>query len=440
MKQGESSLPMLSGFGNTHTSEALTGALPERQNSPRRPPKGLYAEQLNATPFTMRRAQNRKSWMYRIRPSVVQSHLEPVVRTDVCGTFGGAHVSPNLTRWHALPIPPSDQPTDWLDGLKTFGGCGSPEMCRGIAIHLYAANQSMKDRAFYDADGDLLIVPELGALRLTTEHGRLTVAPGEVVLVGRGIKFSVALEGPGARGFVLEVYDGPLQLPERGLIGANGLADERHFLAPSAWFEDRKAPGFEIFAKHAGRLFRSTTNHSPFDVVAWHGNHVPYKYDLASFNTYGSVTWDHPDPSILTVLTCPMDERGRSAADFAVFAGRWDVAEHTLRPPFYHRNAATEFNGVIRTPEPSAGFEKGSFYLSPTLTPHGINAASYDRCQQMTDDEAELPHRIPDESLWIMFESAYTIRLTDWAHSVAPKDEAFGELFADMKTYFDPNA
>jgi len=436
----EIDLEMMSGFGNAHASEALPGSLPERQNSPHHAPKGLYAEQLNATPFTMRRALNRRTWMYRIRPSVTQSRLDPVRDALFTGAFESAQVSPNLARWHALPIPPADQSTDWLDGLMTFGGCGSPDTCRGFAIHLYAANTSMTDRAFYNSDGDLLLVPEVGALLLTTELGRLTVAPGEIAIIGRGIKFSVALLEPGARGFVLEVYDGPLRLPERGMMGANGLADERHFFAPTAWYEDREAPGYELMVKHGGHLFRGTLDHSPFDVVAWHGNHAPFKYNLAHFNTYGSVTWDHPDPSILTLLTCPMDEQGRSAVDFAVFAGRWDVAEHTFRPPFYHRNAATEFNAILRTPEEYAGFEKGSCYLSPTMTPHGINAASYARYQEMSDEQAAKPHRIPDESLWIMFESAYTIRLTDWARNQAPLDPSFGALFSGMKKYFDPTS
>ncbi|HWN67275.1 MAG TPA: iron-containing alcohol dehydrogenase, partial [Haliangium sp.] len=308
-------LSYLAGFARALQSEALPGALPRTQNSPRPAPYGLYCESINGTAFTVRRVENRRTWLYRIRPSLVQSRLEPVAQRRIAGRFDGAFIAPNLMRWRPLPLPPAEQPTDFLDGLATLAGAGDPDLRSGLAIHLYAANADMRDRCFYDADGDLLLVPELGALRIRTELGWLHVRPGELAIMPRGIKFSVELPDGVGRGVALELYGNGFRLPERGLIGANGLADERHFLAPVAAYEDRACPGYEILAKHGGQIFRATIGHVPYDVVAWHGNHVPCKYDLAHFNAMGSVSFDHPDPSILTVLTCPLDDHGNNLAD-----------------------------------------------------------------------------------------------------------------------------
>jgi homogentisate 1,2-dioxygenase len=250
----------------------------------------------------------------------------------------------------------------------------------------------------------------------------------------RGIKFSVELPDGAARGVALELYGKGFRLPERGLIGANGLADERHFLAPVAAYEDRACPGYEILAKHGGQLFRATIDHVPYDVVAWHGNHVPCKYDLAHFNTMGSVSFDHPDPSILTVLTCPLDDHGNNLADVIVFPGRWEVAEHTFRPPYYHRNVATEFSYVVALPEPYAGFEKGAYFLSPSMTPHGISGRAHRQALE-TDDT---PRRLPDGSIWVMFETALGLRLTAWAMASGNRDDTYHDLWADMPATFRP--
>ena len=427
-------LPYLAGFARVMQSEALPGALPRAQNSPRPAPYGLYCESINGTAFTVRRAENRRTWLYRIRPSLVQSRLEPVVQQRIVGRFDGALVAPNLTRWRPLPLPAADRPTDFVDGLATLAGAGDPDLRAGLAIHLYAANADMRDRCFYDADGDLLLAPELGALRIRTELGWLRVRPGELAILPRGIKFSVELPDGASRGVVLELYGHGFRLPERGPIGANGLADERHFLTPVAAYEDRACPGYEILAKHGGQLFRATIGHVPYDVVAWHGNHVPCKYDLAHFNAMGSVSFDHPDPSILTVLTCPLDDHGNNLADVIVFPGRWEVAEHTFRPPYYHRNVATEFSYIVAMPAAYAGFDQGAYFLTPSMTPHGISGGSHRQALAARDE----PRRLPDESLWLMFETVMGLRLTAWAMSSGNRDESYHDLWTDMPVTFCP--
>ncbi|WP_428268499.1 homogentisate 1,2-dioxygenase [Haliangium sp.] len=426
----------MAGFGSAMQTEALPGALPRSQNSPRRAPYGLYAECLNGTPFTQRRAENRRAWMYRIRPSLMQSRMQPVAQSHIVGRFDGARVVPDLVRWKPLPIPDGGHRVDFLDGLRTIGGAGDPDLRSGLAIHAYAANADMSDRCFCDADGDLLIVPERGAMRVQTEYGWLAVRPGEIVVIQRGMKFSVALPEGVGRGWVLEIFGAHFRLPERGPIGANGLADERHFSSPVAAFEDRACPGYEVMVKHGGELFRCTREHSPYDVVAWHGNYAPYKYDLAMFNTMGTVSFDHPDPSILTVLTSPLDDHGANLADFAVFPGRWDVAEHSFRPPYYHRNIATEFNGIVKIDEPYLGFDQGVCFLTPAMTPHGISGKGYLGAIEDSGAGSDQPRRLSDDSLWIMFESALGIRLTAWAMDNGHVDEGYHELWKDMPVTF----
>jgi homogentisate 1,2-dioxygenase len=419
------------GFGSTLESEALPGALPRSQNSPQRCPYGLYPELLSGTPFTVRRAQNRRSWLYKIRPSLTHGDFIPLGARRFCHDF--LESAPNKLRWRPLALPGADQRVDWLDGTVTLGGWGQPGEL-GYAIHLYAANAPMQERCFIDADGDLLLVPQHGTLDCRTEFGRISVAPGEVLLLGRGMKISIAPETGGARGYALEVFGRSLELPERGLIGSNGLAEARHFLAPVAWFEDKDSSGYEVVTKFDGALYAATQTHSPFDVVAWHGNYAPYKYDLAMFNALGTVTFDHPDPSLFTVLTSPYDDHGRSIADFVVFPPRWQVAEHSFRPPFHHRNAATELNGILRNSDSSQGFEPGCAFLTPLLTAHGISTKGY----EAELERPEAPARIPEDSLWFMFESSLPFRLTSWALQTPLLDRSFAELFTGVKKRFDP--
>jgi homogentisate 1,2-dioxygenase len=415
-------------------SEALPGALPRTQNAPRKSPMGLYPELVSGVPFTTRRAENTRLWLYKIRPSTMHGQLVRQPPGPFTTTFGAA--DPNRIRWKPLPIP--REPVDFLDGLRTLGGQGDPAGGPGYAVHLYAASASMGDRCFTNADGDMLIVPQEGVHLVRTECGVLRVSPGEILLLPRGLKITVDLPEGRGRGYVCEVWGNRFRLPERGPIGSNGLADNRHFVAPDAAYEDRAAPGYRVVVKLGGVLWAGTQDVSPYDVVAWHGNHVPYRYDLSLFNAMGSVTFDHPDPSIHTVLTAPLDDHGRALADFVCFRGRWNVIEHSLRPPFLHRNAATEVNGVIRVESVDSGYEPGCCFVTPVLIGHGIATSSYEHILAMPDEAAEKPHRIPDSSLWIMFESALPFRLTQWAEETEHRDRDFARHFEGAKSHFVP--
>ncbi len=424
------------GLGSSHESEALPGALPRTQNTPRPAPYGLYPELLSGTPFTVKSAQSSRVWMYRVRPSFSHAPYRPLPSARFGSPLGD--VEPVRTRWAPLPIPDAPARVDFLDGLATLGGYGD-SAGPGYVVNLYAANADMVDRAFSSADGDLLIVPQQGTLDVRTELGFLRVPPGSILVVPRGLKFAVGLPDGSARGWMTEVFGPRFRLPERGPIGSNGLADARHFRAPTAAWEDRLCPdGFELVHKLGGRLYAATQEHSPFDVVAWHGQHVPVSYDLMLFNAMGTATWDHPDPSIHTVLTAPLDDHGRAVVDFVAFRGRWDVAEHSFRPPYMHRNAASEINGVISDPKPGQGYDPGCTFVSPLLTAHGISTASYDEVLEMPDDQHEGPKRLPDASLWIMFESALPFRFSEWARTTPLLDRDFLALFDGMRSRFDP--
>jgi homogentisate 1,2-dioxygenase len=428
--------PTQAGFGATLQSEALANALPHQQNAPRRAPYGLFPELLNGTPFTVRSAENSRVWMYRVRPSFSHTVLTPLPSARFAAPL--EDVDPNRTRWRPLPIPDASERVDFLDGLVTLGGAGGASPGPGYAVHLYAANADMTDRSFSDADGDVLVVPQTGGLDCRTELGWLRVLPGSVLLLPRALRFAMGLPDGHARGWVLEVFGRRLRLPERGLIGSNGLADARHFVAPVASYEDRACPGgFQIVTKLGGRLHGATQEHSPFDVVAWHGNHVPFAYDLALFSAMGSVRYDHPDPSILTVLTAPLDDHGRAIADFVIFPGRWEAFEG-FRPPFMHRNAASEVNMVVRTPSPESGYDPGCTFLSPLLTPHGVAASTYDRVLATPEDVVDPPRRGSDGSLWVMVESALPFHSTAWARETPLVDREFLRLFEGVRTWFDP--
>ncbi|CAN5898301.1 hypothetical protein BH11MYX4_BH11MYX4_36890 [soil metagenome] len=433
--RGPAELSVQPGFGGTHDSEALPGALPRRQNAPRIAPYGLYPELLNGTPFTVRSAESSRVWLYRIRASFSHDAFTPLPAGHFLSPLTA--VEANRTRWKPQPIPAGR--VDFLDGLATLGGAGDPTSGPGYGVHLYAASADMTDRCFSSADGDLLIVPQTGTLECRTELGWLRVSPGSILVIPRSLKFAIGVPDGAARGWMIEVYGKRLRLPERGLIGSNGLADARHFVAPTAAFEDRVCPaGFQNVAKIGGQLFAATQAHSPFDVVAWHGNHLPYTYDLSLFCPLGSVKFDHQDPSIFTVLTAPLDEHGRAIIDFVIFPGRWDVLEHSFRPPFMHRNAASEINGIVRTPSGERGYDPGVTFLSPLLTAHGVATATYDHVLALSEEEAEGPRRLPDESLWIMFESALPFRSSAWARETPLVDADFLKMFEGMRSRFDP--
>ncbi|HEY1260308.1 MAG TPA: homogentisate 1,2-dioxygenase [Stellaceae bacterium] len=398
------------GFGGEAASEAVAGALPEGQNAPQRHPLGLYTEQISGTPFTAPRAENRRAWLYRIRPSAAHP---PFRRIDNgllrSAPFDEAEPPPNRLRWDPLPFP--DKPSDFIDGLVTIGGNGDAGFNCGIAVHVYRANVSMERRAFYDADGELLIVPQQGRLDLVTEFGVVGIGPGEVALIPRGIKFRVALPDQKARGYVCENYGQLFRLPELGPIGANGLAHARDFLTPAAAYEDKDRE-FEIVVKFAGNLWATTLDHSPFDVVAWRGNYAPVKYDLARFNAMGSVGFDHPDPSIFTVLTAPSEVPGTANCDFVIFPPRWVVAEHTFRPPWFHRNVMNEFMGLVHGvyDAKAAGFVPGGMSLHNCMAAHGPDAATFEKASA-----AELTPQKIEGTLAVMFETRFPIRPSRFA-------------------------
>ncbi len=404
------------GFLNHFSSEAVPGALPIGRNSPQRPAFGLYAEQFSSTAFTAPRHENRRSWLYRMRPAAAHAPFTPYAGPMQLRSapFGEAPPSPNRLRWDPLPLP--DAPTEWIDGLVSFCGNGDVGTGAGIAVHLYAANASMDRRAVQFSDGELLLVPQLGALRIVTELGRMDVPPGHIGLIPRGMRFRVELDGP-ARGYACENYGAPFELPGLGPIGSNGLASPRDFETPVAWFEDRDEK-FELIQKFQGALWRTTLDHSPFDVVAWHGNSAPCRYDLARFNTIGTVSFDHPDPSIFTVLTSASDQAGTANCDFAIFPPRWMVGEDTFRPPWFHRNVMSEFMGLVRgeydakeaAKSGQGGFEPGGASLHNQMAGHGPDVASTAKAMAASLVPVKL-----DDTLAFMFESRWVLRPTAWA-------------------------
>jgi len=400
-----------SGFGNSFETESEKGALPIGRNNPQVAPLGLYAEQLSGSAFTAPGAENQRVWLYRILPSIVQGpykrFTDGLLRS---GPFVEIAAPPDQLRWSALPIP--DAPTDFIQGLRTFCGNGSPDARSGSAVHLYVANRSMTDCCFYDADGDLLLVPQQGRLLIVTELGRLELEPQEICVIPRGIKFQVLLVDASARGYVCENYGEHFQLPYRGPIGANGLANQRDFLAPVAWYEEVRKP-YQMIAKFDGHLWTATLDHSPFDVVAWHGNYVPYKYDLRRFNTINTLSFDHPDPSIFTVLTSPSGRSGTANVDFVIFPPRWMVAEQTFRPPYFHRNIMSEYMGLIHgvyDAKPAGGFEPGGGSLHNCMSAHGPEAAAFAAASQQ-----ELKPVYLADTLAFMFESSLVYRPTKHA-------------------------
>jgi len=420
------------GFGNEFATEAEPGALPHGQNSPQKALLGLYTEQLSGTAFTAPRHLNRRTWTYRIRPSVMHKPYVRIANKLICSTpFDGVETTPSQLRWDPIALP--DQPTDFIDGLTTLAGNGDLTMHSGVAIHLYAANKSMTDRFFYSADSEFLFVPQLGAIVLHTELGTLAIAPGEIAIVPRGIKYRVELLDKAARGYVLENYGQTLRLPELGPIGANGLASSRDFLTPVAAYDDRDGARFEVVAKFQGNLWSSEFDHSPIDVVAWHGNYAPCKYDLALFQCINSVSFDHPDPSIYTVLTSPSELPGTANVDFAIFPPRWLVAEHTFRPPWFHRNFMNEFMGLV-TGEYDAkaeGFVPGGASLHNCMSGHGPDAETFDRASKSDLKPVKL-----DGTLAFMFETRFVARPTNFAMDSAMRQHEYYTCWQNLKKNF----
>ena len=430
-----SKLKYQTGFGNHFESEALAGALVTRGNSPQKVPFGLYAEQLSGTAFTSPRHTNLYSWLYRIRPSVVHGEFTAVNQPELSGTpFATEFTPPSQLRWDPMPYP--QQPCHFIEGLKTFAGNGSIETQAGSAIHLYCANRSMQDEFFSNADGDFLILPQEGKLLFKTEFGSLDVAPGEIVVIQRGIKFQVHLLEDKARGYICENFGAPFRLPELGVIGANGLALPRDFQTPVAAYETREGQ-FKLLTKFQGKLWQASIQHSPLDVVAWHGTYAPYKYDLHRFNTMNSVSYDHPDPSIFTVLTSPSSREGVANLDFVIFPERWMVARDTFRPPYYHRNIMSEYMGLIygTYDAKETGFQPGGGSLHNCMSAHGPDADAYYKAIG-----TQLKPEYYAQTLAFMFESSSVWQLTPFAYQAAFRQKNYTACWEGLHAHFQQQA
>ncbi len=421
-----------SGFGNEFATEAVAGTLPIGRNSPQRVAHGLYAEQLSGTAFTAPRHANRRSWLYRIRPAAMHGTFEPFVQAAFHNAFGDGPVTPDQLRWSPLPLP--ERPTDFVEGLFTMAGNGSPAAQHGVGIHLYTANRDMQGRWFYDADGELLIVPQQGRLHIETELGVLGVEPQEIVVIPRGMRFRVALPDGVARGYVCENFGALLKLPDLGPLGSNGLANPRDFLVPLAAYEDVEGE-FELIAKFQGHLWRASIGHSPCDVVGWHGNYAPCKYDLRRFNTIGSISYDHPDPSIFLVLHSAGEQEGVSNMDFVIFPPRILAAQDTFRPPWFHRNVASEFMGLIHGAydAKAEGFAPGGCSLHNSFTGHGPDAATFDKA---SGADTTKPDYIAD-TMAFMFETRAVIRPTAQALAAAHRQRDYQACWTGLRKHFD---
>ncbi len=399
------------GFGSHWQSEALKGALPKGQNSPQKPPFGLYAEQLSGSAFTRARHQNFRSWLYRILPSAVHAPFQGVPHSGLTLTANEASPSPAQMRWDPLADPVTN--TDFILGIKTLLVNGSPLAHQGGAIHLYAANADMGNRYFYSADGEWLIVPYEGDCELFTEFGKLSLSPGEIVVIPRGVRFKVTLDSPQIKGYICENFGSPFTLPDLGPIGSNGLANPKDFLIPHAAFEQKQEECW-LLAKFDSKLWQAKLNHSPLNVVAWHGNYAPYKYDLRAFNTINTVSYDHCDPSIFTVLTSQSAMPGIANMDFVIFPERWMVAENTFRPPYYHRNVMSEYMGLIygAYDAKGEGFVAGGGSLHNMMSGHGPDKDAFEQGTNVT----LLPEK-QTNTLAFMFESCLPWSLTPFAKS-----------------------
>jgi homogentisate 1,2-dioxygenase len=424
----------MTGFGNEFATEAVAGALPVGRNSPQRVAHGLYAEQLSGTAFTAPRSHNRRSWLYRIRPAAMHGPFEPFAQPRLHNDFGDGPVTPDQLRWNPLPLPQGETAgRDFIEGLYTMAGNGAPAAQHGVGIHLYAADRDMAGRFFYDADGELLIVPQLGRLRIATELGVLEVEPQEIAVVPRGIRFRVELPDGPSRGYVCENFGALLRLPDLGPIGSNGLANPRDFLTPQAAYEDSEGD-FELVAKFQGHLWRAAIDHSPLDVVAWHGNYAPYKYDLRRFNAIGSISFDHPDPSIFLVLHSPSDTPGTSNLDFVIFPPRILAMRDTFRPPWFHRNIASEFMGLVHGAydAKAEGFAPGGCSLHNSFTGHGPDAATFEKASRADLSQPD----VIEDTMAFMFESRAVIRPTSQALAAAHRQRDYQACWAGLRRHF----
>jgi homogentisate 1,2-dioxygenase len=425
----------MSGFGNTFETEALPEALPIGRNSPQKINYGLYAEQLSGSPFTAPQATNQRSWLYRIRPGVRHTGRSQKIDRGKLRTAPGreeADLPLGQLRWGPTPIPKAK--LTFVTGLSTMTVAGDADANIGMASHVMLVTKSMKREHFLNADGELLVVAQQGKLRFRTEFGVIEIEPGEICVIPRGVIFRVELMDEPARGYVCENYGGAFTLPDRGPIGANCLANPRDFLTPVASYEDIEEP-HTLYIKWGGHLWKTQVPHSPLDVVAWHGNYAPYKYDLRRFSPVNAVLFDHPDPSIFTVMTSPSETPGTANVDFVIFPERWSVAENTFRPPWYHRNIMSEFMGLVygvydAKPE---GFVPGGMSLHNTMLPHGPDSDAFEHASNVLLNPVKLEH-----SLAFMFETRLRQHATKWAAELDTLEHDYMDCWAGLKKHFDP--
>ncbi|MEX0346966.1 MAG: homogentisate 1,2-dioxygenase [Rhizobiaceae bacterium] len=429
------------GFGNDFETESLPGALPQGMNSPQKCNYGLYAEQLSGSPFTAPRGTNERSWLYRIRPSVrhtkrFSSVKRPRWKTAPC--VDDHDLPLGQYRWDPVPLP--NEKTNFLDGIRTMTTAGDVMTQVGMAAHVYVINEDMVDDYFFNADGELLIMPQEGSIRVKTEMGVMEMEPAEICIIPRGMLFKVEMmdgqNGGGARGYICENYGAKFTLPDRGPIGANCLANPRDFKTPVAWYEDKETP-CRVHVKWCGKFYVTEINHSPLDVVAWHGNYSPYKYDLRTFSPVGAILFDHPDPSIFTVLTAPTDEAGTANVDFVIFPPRWMVAENTFRPPWYHRNIMSEFMGLIygQYDAKEEGFVPGGMSLHNMMLPHGPDLMGFDKGSNSELEPVKL-----DNTLAFMFETRYPQQLTEFAANLDTLQDNYIDCWDGLDRKFDGTA
>jgi homogentisate 1,2-dioxygenase len=429
-------LAYMSGFGNSFETEALPNALPVGRNSPQKCNYGLYAEQLSGSPFTAPRSTNERSWLYRIQPGVKHQSRYRKVSTGLIRTAPNREESSlpiGQLRWMPIPLP--SKKLTFLTGLRTMTTAGDAEGQAGMAAHMALVTASMVDEYFFNADGELMIVAQQGSLRFFTEFGLIEIEPGEICVIPRGVIFRCELVDGPARAYVCENYGGAFTLPERGPIGANCLANARDFLTPGASYEDKPGKA-QLFVKWCGEMFVTDIEASPLDVVAWHGNYYPYKYDLRHFSPVGAIGFDHPDPSIFTVLTSPSGEVGTANIDFVIFPERWMVAENTFRPPWYHRNIMSEFMGLIygvydAKPE---GFLPGGASLHNMMLPHGPDTPAFEHAS----NEPMEPKKLTG-TMAFMFETRLAQRVTKFASDDAPIDKSYLECWSGLKRRFNPS-
>jgi len=422
------------GFGNDFETEALPGALPQGQNSPQRCAYGLYAEQLSGSPFTAPRGTNERSWLYRIQPSVKHSGAFTPISVPFWKTapFFDEHNLPvDQLRWNPPPAP--GEQTNFVTGIRTMTVAGDVHTQTGMSAGFYFVTTSMKDEYFYNSDGEMLIVPQEGAIRFFTEFGKIDLTPGEIAVIPRGVKCRVELPAGPARGYICENYGAKFTLPHRGPIGANCLANPRDFKTPVAAFEDIVKPS-TLMMKWCGKFFSTTIDQSPLDVVAWHGNYAPYKYDLRAFAPVGALLFDHPDPSIFTVLTAPSGEEGTANVDFVIFPDRWSVAEHSFRPPWYHMNIMSEFMGLIygQYDAKATGFVPGGVSLHNCMLPHGPDTDAFAKASTV-----ELaPHKLSN-TMAFMFETRFPQHLTTYAVTTPALQKDYRDCWKGLPRNFN---